>query len=55
MGKRIVSPKTSNLMKVLIQLNVTEGTKKICRSSRIKNLIGMKFYEKKVSKNEIIK
>ena len=28
MGKRIVSPKTSNLMKMLIQLNVTEGTKK---------------------------
>ena len=28
MGKRIVSPKTSNLMKALIRLNVTEGTNK---------------------------
>ena len=28
MGKRIVLPKTSNLMKELIRLNVTEGTNK---------------------------
>ena len=28
MGKRIVLPKTSNLMKELIILNVTEGTNK---------------------------
>ena len=28
MGKRIVLPKTSNLMKELIRLNVPEGTNK---------------------------
>ena len=28
MGKRIVLPKTSNLIKELIRLNVTEGTNK---------------------------
>ena len=28
MGKRIVLPKVSNLMKELIRLNVTEGTNK---------------------------
>jgi hypothetical protein len=28
MGKRIVLPKTSNLMKELIRLDVTEGTNK---------------------------
>ena len=28
MGKRIVLPKTSNLIKELIRLNVTEGTYK---------------------------
>ena len=39
MGKRIVLPKTSNLIKELIRLNVTEGTNKFvevrCRSSGI--------------------
>ena len=34
MVKRIILPKTSNLIKELIRLNVTEG-KKICRSSGI--------------------
>ncbi len=28
MGKRIVLPKTSNLIKELIRLNITEGTNK---------------------------
>ena len=31
MGKRIVLPKTSNLIKELIRLNVTEGTNKFVK------------------------
>ena len=34
MGKRIVLPKVSNLMKELIRLNVTEGTNKFVEVRR---------------------
>ena len=54
MGKRIVSPKTSNLMKALIQLNVTEGTKKFVEVQGSRTWLAWNFTKRKYQKMKLL-